>query len=236
MDISIVKIIYEDNHLIVVNKPAGFLVQKDETGDEILYDYVKEYIRVRYEKPGEAWLGITHRLDRPVSGALIYARTSKALARMNELFQTQKVEKEYWAIVSERPEPLSGKLVHYLAKDEERNITKVLEKPSRKYPKAKLSELTYELIAQLDSRYLLQIFPKTGRSHQIRAQLAQIGCPIDGDLKYGSTAPGPEKNIYLHCRKMEFIHPVKKEPITVIADTPDIGLWKKTKWLQSDTE
>jgi len=220
------QIIYEDNHIIAVNKPAGMLVQGDETGDKPLFDYVKEYIKEKYNKPGEAWLGIPHRLDRPVSGVLIFARTSKALTRLNEMFQTQEMDKQYLAIVKERPEPLSNILINYLVKDKDKNTSKVLEGVSRRHPDAKKCELSYDLVSYLDSHYLLLVKPKTGRPHQIRVQLSHIGCPIVGDIRYGSKLKGHDGNIYLHCLKMEFIHPVKKD-LLKIEVLPNGGLWNK---------
>ncbi len=220
------QVIYEDNHLIAVNKPAGVLVQGDETGDRPLDDMVKEYIKIRYDKPGDVFLGVCHRIDRPVSGAVIFARTSKALERVNKLFADREVHKTYWAIVNERPDPLSGKLVHFLDKDRERNITKVLDGPSRRHPGAKEAELTYELIASLGNQHLLEVNPTTGRSHQIRAQLATIGCKIRGDVKYGAPKANADGSICLHCRSMSFIHPVTKVEIDIEADIPNNPIWK----------
>lgn len=220
------QVIYEDNHLIAVNKPAGILVQGDETGDRPLDDMVKEYIKIRYDKPGDVFLGVCHRIDRPVSGAVIFARTSKALERINKLFADREVHKTYWAIVNERPDPLNGTLTHFLVKDRERNITKVLEGPSRRHPDAKEAELTYELIASLGNQHLIEVNPTTGRSHQIRAQLATIGCKIRGDVKYGAPKANPDGSICLHCRSMRFIHPVTKIEIEVEADIPNTPIWK----------
>ncbi len=219
------QVIYEDNHLIAVNKPAGILVQGDETGDRPLDDMVKEYIKIRYDKPGDVFLGVCHRIDRPVSGAVIFARTSKALERVNKLFADREVYKTYWAIVNERPDPLNGTLTHFLVKDHERNITKVLEGPSRRHPDAKEAELTYELIASLGNQHLLEVNPTTGRSHQIRAQLATIGCKIRGDVKYGAPKGNADGSICLHCRSMRFIHPVTKVEIEVEADIPNTPIW-----------
>jgi 23S rRNA pseudouridine1911/1915/1917 synthase len=220
-----IEIIYEDNHLVVVNKPAGILVQGDETGDRPLVDMVKEYVKKRYDKPGDVYLGICHRIDRPVSGAVIFARTSKALERMNKLFADRLVHKTYWAIVNERPDPLAGTLVNYLDKDKERNVTKVLNGPSRRHPDAKEAELAYELIASIGTQHLLEVHPTTGRSHQIRAQLANIGCKIRGDVKYGAAKANADSSICLHCRSMQFIHPVTKIEIEVVADIPKDPIW-----------
>jgi 23S rRNA pseudouridine1911/1915/1917 synthase len=220
-----IQVIYEDNHLIAVNKPAGVLVQGDETGDEPLSDVVKSYIKARYKKPGDVFLGVVHRIDRPVSGAVIFARTSKALERMNALFAERKVEKTYWAIVKDRPEPFNATIVHFLDKDREKNVTKVLAGPSRRHPDAKQAELTYELISSMGNFHLLEVHPKTGRPHQIRAQLAHIGCPIRGDLKYGYLSPNADASINLHCRMMTFIHPVQKTPVEIVADPPNEQIW-----------
>jgi 23S rRNA pseudouridine1911/1915/1917 synthase len=221
------QIIYEDNHLIAANKPAGMLVQGDETGDIPLVDLVKDYIKVRYKKPGEVFLGVCHRIDRPVSGAVIFARTSKALERMNKLFADKKIDKTYWAIVKDRPEMESGTLVHYLDKDRERNITLALDATSRRHPDAKKSELTYELVATIGHFNLLEVHPKTGRPHQIRAQLAKIGSSIRGDIKYGYSVPNPDASINLHCRAMRFMHPVKMEEVEIVADPPREQVWNQ---------
>jgi 23S rRNA pseudouridine1911/1915/1917 synthase len=220
-----IDIIYEDNHLIAINKPAGVLVQGDETGDEPLSEAVKAYIKRRYGKPGDVYLGVVHRIDRPVSGAVIFARTSKALERMNALFAERKVEKTYWALVKDRPEPLSATLVHYLDKDKEKNVTKVLSGPSRRHPDAKQAELSYDLMSSLGNFHLLEVHPTTGRSHQIRAQLAHIGCPIRGDIKYGYPTPNADASISLHCRSMIFTHPVQKTPVEIVANPPKEQVW-----------
>lgn len=220
------QIIFEDNHLIAVNKPAGVLVHEDETGDKPLSHFVKEYIKHRYDKPGEVFLGVIHRLDRPVSGVTVFARTSKALERMNKLFHDRKVEKVYWAITGHRPDPLKGNLKHFIAKDRERNTVKALDQLSKRNPDAKASELDYELIAELNRHYLLEVRPHTGRPHQIRAQLAKMGWPIQGDLKYGFPHANHDGNICLHCRKLAFEHPVKLEPVEIIADPPHDQTWQ----------
>ena len=221
------QVIFEDNHIIAVNKPAGILVQGDETGDRPLSEDVKEYIKVRYDKPGDVFLGTVHRLDRPVSGAVIFARTSKALERLNKLFHDQEVEKTYWAIVQNRPEELDDTLVHYLVKDHDRNITKALDGASRRNPDAKRSELSYSLISSLGDHHLLEVHPKTGRSHQIRSQLARIGSPIRGDVKYGYPKANRDQSIHLHCRSMEFMHPVQKTMVRIEADpNPNDSLWE----------
>lgn len=219
------QVIYEDNHLIAVNKPAGMLVQGDETGDKPLVEYAKEYIKARYQKPGDVFLGVVHRIDRPVSGAVVFARTSKALERMNKLFADRKVDKTYWALVKDRPDPLSATLVHYLDKDRERNITRALDAPSRRHPNAKQSELTYELISSIGNYHLLEVHPKTGRSHQIRAQLSRVGLPIKGDVKYGYPSLNSDGSIHLHCRSMKFIHPVTNLEVEIMADPPYGQVW-----------
>ena len=221
------QVIYEDNHLLAVNKPAGMLVQGDETNDKPLVDFAKDYIKARYGKPGDVFLGVVHRIDRPVSGAVIFARTSKALERMNKIFADREVDKTYWALVKDRPDPLSATLVHYLDKDREKNITKALDAPSRRHPDAKRSELTYDLISSIGNYHLLEVHPKTGRSHQIRAQLSRIGLPIKGDLKYGFPTPNKDGSIHLHCRSMKFIHPVTKETIEIMADPPEGQIWEQ---------
>jgi 23S rRNA pseudouridine1911/1915/1917 synthase len=220
-----VQVIYEDNHLIAVNKEAGMLVQSDDTEDKPLEEYVKEYIKVRYGKPGDVFLGVVHRLDRPVSGAVIFARTTKALVRMNELFKERKIEKNYWAITARRPDPMHGHLTHYIEKDPSRNISRAVDKMSNRAKDAKLSELDYELIAQLENKYLVLVKPITGRPHQIRVQMSKINCPIIGDVKYGYPTPAENGCIYLHCRSMSFIHPVKNVPVTFTAEVPDDRLW-----------
>jgi len=227
LDISQIQVLYEDNHLIAVNKPGGWLVHADETGDTPLSEYVKAYIKIRYKKPGEVFLGIIHRIDRPVSGLVIFARTSKALERMNRQFQQREVKKTYWAITSQRPNPISGKLMHYLLKDHERNVTKVYDQTGRRTKNAKKSELTYEMIAEIGNHHLLEVNPITGRPHQIRAQLGRIGCPIRGDLKYGYPRANHDACIHLHSRILSFMHPVKKEMVTIEAEPPDEQIWNQ---------
>ncbi|MEM6966849.1 MAG: RluA family pseudouridine synthase [Bacteroidota bacterium] len=234
-DLSGLQVIYEDNHLIGVNKPSRILVHGDATGDTPLTAYVKQYIKMRYQKPGDVFLGVVHRLDRPVSGAIIFARTSKGLSRMQKVFAERKVQKTYWAISKNRPEPLEGSLKNYLVKDTTKHIVKILERPSRRYPNAKLANLNYKMIAEVSGNHLIEVNPITGRPHQIRVQLAQIGCTIVGDVKYGYSRHQWKGNINLHCRSMAFIHPVKKEPVTITAAPPthdqiwdmfeDSGLW-----------
>lgn len=222
-----IHVLYEDNHLIAVYKPAGVLVQGDATGDKTLADWVKRYIKDRYNKPGDVFLGTIHRLDRPVSGVVVFARTSKALTRMNEAFRERKVDKVYWAIVRGRPANLEGKLVHYLLKDTTRNKTKAYEKRSKRNEKAKKAELSYKTIGVLGDHALLEVRPKTGRPHQIRVQLAAMNCVIKGDVKYGAESPNRDASIYLHCHGLGFVHPVKKEPIKINANAPHLQMWEE---------
>jgi 23S rRNA pseudouridine1911/1915/1917 synthase len=218
------EVLYEDNHIIVVNKPSGALAQGDKTGDTPLAEYVKEYIKEKYKKPGDVFLGVVHRIDRPVSGALIFARTSKALARLNEQFQKKEVEKTYWAVVKNIPEETEGTLIHYLKKNEKNNTSRVSlsDKKGGLY-----SELHYKIIGSIDNYHLLEVNPKTGRHHQIRVQLSFMGYPIKGDVKYGFQRPNEDKSIHLHARKVRFMHPVLKEWIEVVAPTPKKDVvWK----------
>ncbi len=214
------KVRYEDNHLLIVDKPAGWLVQGDETGDKTLTDWSRAYIKKKYNKPGDVFLHPTHRLDRPVSGLIVFAWSSKALERMTLLFRDDQVEKTYVAIIEERLEITGETLIHWLEKDENKNVSHVYNQPKGK---AKRAELSYELVASLDRFSLLKVSLKTGRPHQIRAQLAKIGCPIKGDLKYGFTQANSDKSISLHSFEIKFIHPVKKEPISVrsVPEWPD---------------
>ena len=216
-------VLYEDNHLIIVNKDAGEIVQGDKTGDKPLSDIVKEHLKVKYNKPGNVFCGVTHRLDRPTSGVVVFAKTSKALTRMNHLFREGTVEKTYWAIVKERPPKEEDVLTHYLIKNERKNksTAHVTEKP-----RTKKAVLHYRLAAASRDYHLLEIDLETGRHHQIRVQLAKIGCPIKGDLKYGARRSNPDGSISLHARSVSFVHPVSKEPINVIAPVPDDPLWK----------
>lgn len=226
------QVIYEDNHLIAVNKPPGVLVQGDETGDLPLSEMVKEYIKIRYNKPGAVFLGVIHRLDRPVSGVVVFARTSKALERMNLLFKERKVKKTYWAITAKRPNPLSGHLKHYITKDASRNVAKAYDQLSSRAKYAKESHLDYELIGQIGTHSLLKVNPITGRPHQIRVQLAKIDCPIRGDVKYGFPSPNDDGSIHLHCRSLAFKHPTLKKEIEITADPPRDQFWDlfKSNW------
>ncbi|MFM2206664.1 MAG: hypothetical protein RL213_639 [Bacteroidota bacterium] len=217
------RILYEDNHLIAVNKLPGEIVQGDKTGDEPLSDALKLYIKHKYDKPGEVFLGVVHRLDRPVSGVVVFARTSKALARMNELFRERKTEKTYWAVVQHRPAEPRASLVDYLFKDEAKNKSFVTEEGRRG---ASRCWLDYELLSASDRYFLLEVKPHTGRHHQIRVQLSNIGCPIKGDLKYGADRSNEDGSIHLHARRLSFVHPVSRQEIVITASVPEDKLWK----------
>ena len=216
------QILHEDNHLIVVNKRVGDIVQGDKTGDKPLSEVVKEYIKDKYNKPGEVFLGVVHRLDRPTSGIVVFARTSKALTRMNELFSTRETEKTYWAIVKNKPEKSEDKLVHFIKRNEKNNTSKAHIK---EVPESKLASLDYKIFKELNNYFALEINLHTGRHHQIRAQLSAIGSPIKGDLKYGFDRSNPDGGIHLHARKLVFAHPVTKEVIILIAPTPSDSIW-----------
>jgi len=217
-------ILYEDNHLIVVNKTCSEIVQGDKTCDTPLSETLKQWLKEKYRKPGNVFVGVIHRLDRPVSGVVVFAKTSKALERMNALFREGEIEKTYWAIVKELPPQTEGELVHYLIRNEKQNKSYVFDYEKQGSSKAILS---YQLIARSDRYFLLEIDLKTGRHHQIRCQLAKIGCPVKGDLKYGFDRSNKDGGICLHARKISFIHPVSKEPVTITAAVPDDKLWKK---------
>lgn len=224
MTVSTNRILYEDNHLIAVNKTVGELVQGDKTEDISLLESLKTFIKNRDKKPGNVFLGLIHRLDRPTSGVIIYAKTSKALVRMNERFKTREVKKTYWAIVEGKPEIQATKLEHYLRKNPQKNKVTVFRNPT---PNAKSAILEYRVLGNLDNYSLLEINLLTGRSHQIRAQLSFIGHPIKGDLKYHSKRSHPNGGISLHAREIEFMHPVTKEKITITAPPPEDLLWKE---------
>ena len=213
---------YEDNHLIVVNKRVGDLVQGDKTGDAPLSEIVKEYLKKKYDKPGNVFLGVVHRLDRPTSGIVLFAKTSKALARLNKMFATGNTKKTYWAVVKNPPEKQADTLTHWLVRNPKQNKSYAHPK---EVPDSKKAVLSYTVIKKLDSYFLLEIDLRTGRHHQIRAQLAAIGCTIKGDLKYGAKRSNPDGGIHLHARKLELDHPVGKEPLTFVADTPNEPVW-----------
>lgn len=215
-------VLYEDNHIIIVNKAPGEIVQGDKTGDKPLSERVKEYLKVKYNKPGNVFCGVTHRLDRPTSGVVVFAKTSKALSRLNAMFKNNEVDKTYWAIVKKLPEKTEATLTHYLIKNERTNKSTAhdVEKPN-----TKKSVLHYKVIAQSQNYNLLEVELETGRHHQIRCQLSKIGSPIKGDLKYGAERSNPDGSISLHARKIAFIHPVSKEKIEVAAPPPDDVLW-----------
>ncbi|MBO3117468.1 RluA family pseudouridine synthase [Winogradskyella sp. DF17] len=219
---SNLQVLYEDNHIIVVNKRAGDIVQGDKTGDEPLSEIVKSYLKAKYNKPGNVYLGVVHRLDRPTTGIVLFAKTSKALPRLNKLFSEKKAKKTYWALVKNTPPKLQDTLMHWLRKNPKNN-------KSTAFPKevsgSKKAILHYKIIKSLHNFYLLEIDLETGRHHQIRTQLASIGCPIKGDLKYGFNRSNKDGSISLHARTLEFIHPVKKEDIALSAPLPDDPLW-----------
>ena len=221
------EIIFEDNHLLVINKPAGILVQGDATGDEPLSNKAAEYLRFKYKKPGAAFVGVAHRIDRPVSGVVIMAKTSKALSRLNEMFRDDKMQKTYLALTGKTPVPAAGHLTHWLVKDPIRNVTKAYDKL---HAHGQRSELDYELLGPAANRFLLRINPITGRPHQIRVQLATgLGTPIVGDVKYGFLNPLPDISIALHARQLELLHPVTKEALTLVAPLPDAPHWDATR-------
>ena len=216
-------IVYEDNHIIAVNKRSGDLVQGDKTGDKPLSDMVKEYIKEKYNKPGDVYLGVTHRIDRPTSGIVIFARTTKALTRLNKMFQDKEINKTYWAVVENEPPNMSDTLTHFLKRNTKQNKSYASIKSAGK--DSKESVLAYTLKGNTNKYYLLEIDPKTGRHHQIRTQLSFIGCIIKGDLKYGAKRSNPDGSIHLHARGIEFLHPVKKEPVVITANPPKDPVW-----------
>ena len=215
-------VLYEDNHIIIVNKTASEIVQGDKTGDTPLSETVKQYLKEKYQKPGNVFIGVTHRLDRPVSGLVVFAKTSKALSRLNEMFKNSEVKKTYWAVVKNLPPKEEGELVHYLVRNEKQNKSYAYDTEK---PNSKKAVLHYRLIGRSQNYYLLEVDLKTGRHHQIRCQLAKMGCPIKGDLKYGSPRSNPDGSICLHARSVRFVHPVSKEVIAVEAPVPAGNLW-----------
>ncbi len=218
-------VLYEDNHIIAVNKTCNEIVQGDKTGDTPLADTVKVYIKEKYHKPGEVFLGVTHRLDRPTSGVVLFARTSKALSRLNEMFKShEQIRKTYWAIVQGAPKQVQARLENWLVRNEKQNKSYIAKSGAKE---AKLAVLSYKTLVKGDHYTLLEVNLETGRHHQIRCQLAAIGCPIKGDLKYGAKRSNPDGGISLHARKIEFIHPVSKQDICITAPVPEDSLWQQ---------
>lgn len=213
---------YEDNHLIVVNKRPGDIVQGDKTGDTPLSEVVKQYLKDKYQKPGNVFLGVVHRLDRPTSGVVVFAKTSKALPRLNKLFAEGKAQKTYWAVVAKPPEKQSGTLVHWLVRNPKQNKSYA---HTAQVPNSKKAVLHYTLTKHLDNYFLLEVSLETGRHHQIRAQLSAIGCPIKGDLKYGAGRSNKDGSIHLHARVLSFEHPVRKETMRFMAPPPEDPVW-----------
>lgn len=223
---SNLQVLHEDNHIIVINKRVGDLVQGDKTGDKPLSEIVKEYIKEKYNKPGEVFLGVVHRLDRPTTGIVVFAKTSKALTRLNELFSKRETQKTYWAVVKNKPPKNEDTLVHYLKRNEKSNSSKAHLK---EVPESKRASLDYKIIKELNNYFALEINLHTGRHHQIRSQLSAIGCPIKGDLKYGFDRSNPDGGIHLHAQKLAFIHPVSKEELVLLAPTPNEVIWNSIK-------
>jgi 23S rRNA pseudouridine1911/1915/1917 synthase len=220
------EVLYEDNHIIVVNKITGDIVQADKTDDPTLRDAVKQYIKAEYNKPGNVFLGVVHRLDRPVSGAVMFAKTSKSLKRLNSIFKAREIKKVYWVVVDKAPPKPEAKLINYLRRNQSKNKSYVVDEGTKD---AVYAELDYKLLAKSDRYFLLEVLLHTGRHHQIRAQLAGIHCRIKGDLKYGFPRSNPDASIHLHARYIEFIHPVKKELVRITAPVPDDPLWNYFK-------
>ncbi len=216
------RILYEDNHIIAVNKRNSDIVQGDKTGDVVLSDIIKQYLKNKYNKPGEVFCGTVHRIDRPVSGVVVFAKTSKALSRLTIDFKTRDVFKTYWAVVQDAPPKMEGHVINYLWKDEKQNKSFYYNEPAAD---RKESELTYKVLGKGDHYTFVEVYPKTGRHHQIRATLSQFGCPIKGDIKYGSKRTNDNASIHLHARKIEFTHPVKKTPVVISAPPPEDPLW-----------
>ena len=216
------EVLYEDNHIIAVNKRSGDLVQGDHTGDSPLSEIVKEWIRIKYQKPGNVFTGVVHRIDRPVSGVVIFAKTGKALSRLNELFKSKEVEKTYYAAVGVRPKNSSATLTDFLTKDSLKNKSRASKTPKGK---AKEAVLSYQHVFSSDRYFFLKVKPQTGRHHQIRVQLSEMGCPIKGDVKYGAPRTNKDGSIHLHARSIQFIHPVKKEPLLISAPFPNDPVW-----------
>lgn len=216
------QVLYEDNHLIAINKRPGDIVQGDKTGDAPLSEVVKEYLKEKYNKPGNVYLGVAHRLDRPTSGIVVFAKTSKALPRLNKLFAEKDAKKTYWAVVKNAPENPSATLTHWLKRNTKQNKSYAHK---NEVPESKKAILDYRMLKKLDNYFLLEIDLKTGRHHQIRSQLTAIGCPIKGDLKYGSDRSNKDGSIHLHARNLSFVHPIKKEMLKLVASPPDEPIW-----------
>ncbi|ETN95314.1 RluA family pseudouridine synthase [Zhouia amylolytica] len=217
------QVLFEDNHIVVINKRAGDIVQGDKTGDTPLSDIVKDYLKEKYNKPGNVYLGVVHRLDRPTTGIVLFARTSKALPRLNKLFASKEANKTYWALVKNKPPHTQDTLTHWMVRNSKQNKSYAHH---NEVPDSKKAVLHYKVIKELENYYLLEIDLETGRHHQIRSQLSAIGCPIKGDLKYGFNRSNPDASIHLHARKLSFVHPVKKEPVSIIAPLPNDPLWQ----------
>ncbi len=216
------EVLFEDNHIIVINKITGDIIQADRTEDPTLRDAAKVYLKEKYQKPGNVFLGVVHRLDRPVSGAVIFAKTSKSLKRLNSIFKAREIKKVYWVVVDKAPPKMEGKLINYLRRNQTKNKSYVVDESTKD---AVYAELDYKILAQSDRYFLLEVLLHTGRHHQIRAQLSGLGCRIKGDLKYGFPRSNPDASIHLHARFIEFIHPIKKELIKIEAPLPDDPLW-----------
>lgn len=216
------QILHEDNHIIVINKRVGDIVQGDKTGDKPLSEIVKEYIKEKYNKPGEVFLGVVHRLDRPTTGIVVFAKTSKALSRLNESFSNRETQKTYWAIVKNSPPTESDQLIHFIKRNEKNNTSKA---HTKEVPNSKKAVLDYKIIKKTHNYFALEIHLHTGRHHQIRAQFSAIGSPIKGDLKYGFDRSNPDGGIHLHAKKLVFTHPVTKETLTIVASTPNEVIW-----------
>ncbi|APG59219.1 RluA family pseudouridine synthase [Christiangramia salexigens] len=216
------EVLYEDNHVIVVNKRPGDIVQGDKTGDKPLSEVVKSFLKEKYNKPGNVYLGVVHRLDRPTSGIVLFSKTSKALPRLNKLFQKKDAEKTYWAVVKNKPEKDNAELTHYLKRNPKQNKSYA---HINEVPDSKKAVLDYRILKELDNYYLLEVDLHTGRHHQIRSQLSSIGCPIKGDLKYGFDRSNKDASIHLHARELRFEHPVKKIPVHIIAQPPEDPIW-----------
>jgi 23S rRNA pseudouridine1911/1915/1917 synthase len=219
---SNLQILLEDNHIIVINKRVGDIVQGDKTGDKPLSEVVKEYLKEKYNKPGDVFLGVVHRLDRPTTGIVVFAKTSKALERLNKMFSERETQKTYWAVVKNKPPKNEDNLIHFLKRNEKNNTSKAHLK---EVPESKKASLDYKVIKELNNYFAIEINLHTGRHHQIRVQLQAINCPIKGDLKYGFDRSNPDGGIHLHARKLTFIHPVSKEATIIIAPTPEDSIW-----------